>query len=516
MVTQPPARPPRNALLHLLFGAPERIFIFLLAAAVLFVLWSYQRNHDRDGTTILSQSPILPPVTSLDDLKEVVVATRLGVTTYLTEPDGRTVGLDHDLALSFGSTLGKPVRFLVLDNLNQALDAVRTHRAHFAAAAVHVAPELQKDFAFTAPYLKSRPQVVFNRELTQRPASPAELAAKRLGVVPDPVYLAILEKLRAQNPTLSWQSFPRGDVDLELLQKVYDGDMTFALADSNTVAIAQNYYPDLSVAFDLGPEEPIAWAFLKEGSDHLAGNLPAKWSDPIFAAARDFLARLERNGSLGRAVERYFGHVSALGHEDSATFLQKMVSRLPHFAPTFKRAQELTAVDWRLLAAIAYQESHWDNDATSPTGVRGIMMLTADTADRLHVSNRLNPDESISAAARYLQQLKEMVPARIAEPDRTWMALAAYNVGYAHLEDARILAQRNKLNADSWNDLKKMLPLLSLPSVYETTKYGFARGGEPVNFVENVRSYYDILSRFEKPYRPAASLRGGLPNLVGP
>ncbi|MDE2131334.1 MAG: membrane-bound lytic murein transglycosylase MltF [Betaproteobacteria bacterium] len=504
MVTQRSPRTVGHLLLNLFLDRPERAFVTLLALLVAIVLWSYFRTAGRDGAIILSEAPILAPVSNLESVTELVVATRLGPTTYLTQPDGRTVGLEHDLALKFGEYLGKPVRFLVLDNLDQVLKAVSTQRAHLAAAAVHVSPQLSQRFEFTVPYQQSRPQIVFNATTTPAPQNAADLVGKRLGVVPDPVHLAILEKLRTQYPGLTWKAFPRGDVDLDLLQQVFEGRTQYALSDSNTVSIAQNYYPDLGVAFDVGPSEPIAWAF------------PKNTEDPLVQAARNFFGTLNRSGGLARMVELYYGHINALDHEDSSAFLQKMVSRLPHFSPVFKHAQEITTLDWRLIAAMAYQESQWDNEAVSPTGVRGIMMLTADTADRLHVSNRLDPKEAIPAAARYLQQLREMIPVRVPEPDRTWMALASYNVGFAHLEDARILAQRNRLNPDSWSDVKRMLPLLSTPEVYNTTRAGFARGGEPVIFVENVRSYYDILARFEKPYRPLGKTAAGLAQIGSP
>ncbi len=282
MVTQRPHRTLGHFVLRFLLNGPERIFIVALTLMVLVVLWSYQHTVDRDGAAILSQAPILQPVSTLETLGELVVATRLGPTTYLTQPDGRTVGLEHDLALKFGEYLGKPVRFLVLDNMDQVLDAVRSRRAHLAAAAVHVSPQLKQQFDFTLPYQQSRPQVVFNASLTPAPASPSDLVGKRLGVVPDPVHLEILKKLKAQFPALEWQEFPHGDLDLDLLQKVFEGSIQYAISDSNTIAIAQNYYPDLTVAFDLGPDEPIAWAF-----PHGAGL-------PLYQAAKDYLATLDR------------------------------------------------------------------------------------------------------------------------------------------------------------------------------------------------------------------------------
>ena len=126
-----------------------------------------------------------------------------------------------------------------------------------------------------------------------------------------------------------------------------------------------------------------------------------------------------------------------------------------------------------------------------------MMMLTEETADRMKVNNRLDARESILAGAKYLALLKEQMPARITEPDRTWLALAAYNQGFGHLEDARILTQRAGMSPDSWMDVKKWMPLLNRPGYYETLKHGYARGGEAVILVESIRSYYDMLKRLE-------------------
>jgi membrane-bound lytic murein transglycosylase F len=134
------------------------------------------------------------------------------------------------------------------------------------------------------------------------------------------------------------------------------------------------------------------------------------------------------------------------------------------------------------------------------------MMLTSETADRMRVSDRLDARQNILAGARYLVELKETLPARIDEPDRTWLALAAYNLGYGHLEDARVLARRQGLNPDLWVDVKRVLPLLSRYEYYSTAKYGFCRGGEALVLTENIRSYYDILMRFEDPHEPGFGL----------
>lgn len=184
---------------------------------------------------------------------------------------------------------------------------------------------------------------------------------------------------------------------------------------------------------------------------------------------------------------------------DDQAFFERMNERLPHYRAQFVAAEKATDIDWRLLAAIGYQESHWDPLATSPTGVRGLMMLTEETARRMNVSNRLDAGQSIAGGARYFALMHEMVPERVREPDRTRLALAAYNQGYGHLEDARVLAQRRAMNPDQWADVRRTLAMKTDPEIYPTTRLGFARGHEAVKFAERVWHYYGLLCRVEPP-----------------
>jgi membrane-bound lytic murein transglycosylase F len=121
------------------------------------------------------------------------------------------------------------------------------------------------------------------------------------------------------------------------------------------------------------------------------------------------------------------------------------------------------------------------------------MMLTAETAQRVGVRDRNDPRNSILGGARYLRLIRETIPARIEDPDRTWLALAAYNVGYGHLEDARILAQRRGKSPDAWPDVQEALPLLAQERWYARARRGYARGWEPVGFVRNVQTYAELL-----------------------
>ncbi len=431
------------------------------------------------------------PIPPARESRELVVVTRNSPTTYYEDAQGEHAGLEHDLVDLFAKDLGFSVRWIVASQFPDILPTVIQHQAHFAAAGITVTDDRKLRVTFSTPYQTVQEQVIYNTD-TPRPKSFADLIGKRIQVVAGTSYVEHLKQARRKYPELVWEEVSDHETE-ELLQRVAEGETDYAIADSHIALLWQNYYPKIGVAFAVGKPESLAWAFPKDGD---------AW---LYKKSLEFFARVQRDGTLKRLLDRYYGHIERLESADVVGFLEKMNTVLPRYRELFQRAQEETGIDWRLLAAIGYQESKWDPLATSPTGVRGVMMLTEDTADRMGVTDRLDPAQSIRAGAKYFLNLKDMMPARIAEPDRTWLALAAYNVGYGHLEDARILAQRQGMNPDSWVDLKQTLPLLAKQSYHETVKHGFARGGEAVILTENIRTYYDILVRFEKAYKPPFS-----------
>ena len=295
-------------------------------------------------------------------------------------------------------------------------------------------------------------------------------------------------------PTLRWES-RREQIAADLLAEVAAGDLGCTVANEEQLALARNYHPRLDAAFDIAVPSRLAWGFALD-------------SEPdLLVEAQKFLTLSKQDGTLRRLLDRYYGHNERLGPVDAVAFITKTRTVLPRYRHLFEEAATLTGIEWQLLAAVGYQESHWNPLATSPTNVRGMMMLTEDTADRMKVTNRLDARQSIMAGGHYLQILKEQLPLRIDEPDRTWLALAAYNQGSGHLEDARILAKQSGLNPDVWADVKKVMPLLSQPNYYEQLKHGRARGGEAVIFVETVRLHHDILKQMNTREMPQLRLK---------
>jgi membrane-bound lytic murein transglycosylase F len=408
---------------------------------------------------------------------ELIVITRNSATTYYEGPNGPT-GFEYELAKQFADYLGVELHIVIPPNFNDILPLVTLGDAHLAAAGLTVTEKRRGEVRFGPSYHQITPQIVY-RSGSKRPRSPADLTGT-LEVVAGSSHEERLEELRENFPELSWEAQPQQSNE-ELLTLVWQQLIDYTVADSHELAVNRHYYPELKPAFDLDEPQPLAWAF------------PISEDDSLYLAAGTFFKRITDNGTLEQLIERYFGHIETFDYVGTRRYQAHVEQRLPQYLELFVEAADETGMDWRLLAAIGYQESHWDPEAVSPTGVRGLMMLTLDTAKDLGIENRSDPEQSIAGGAEYLASMVKRLPEHISEPDRTWMALAAYNVGLGHLEDARKLTIKNKGDPNRWVDVKKNLPLLSKKKWFQQTRYGYARGREPVRYVENIRTYYDIL-----------------------
>jgi len=414
------------------------------------------------------------------------VVTRNSPATYFQDRNGET-GFEYELVKRFAEDLGVTLQIDTADNLDDLFARLgRPAGPVLAAAGLVTSKSRQLHARFSLPYLEVTPQIVY-RNGQRRPTRPEDLLGKRILVLKGSSHADQLNTLKLEMPEM--MNFEESDAVevVDLLRMVDEGQIDLTLVDSNELAMNQVYFPNVRVAFDLGDARNLSWA-VAPGED-----------DSLLKEVNAFLARVKENGTLQRLKDRYYGHVDVLGYVGAYTFAQHLQQRLPRYEQHFRRAAQNYDVDWRLLAAIGYQESLWQPSATSKTGVRGIMMLTQNTAQAMGVANRLDAKQSIGGGAKYFVLIRDSLPKSIEEPDRTWFALAAYNVGGAHLEDARKLAEAEGLNPNKWLDVKKMLPRLAQKQWYSKTRYGYARGGEPVHFVANIRRYYDILTWVTQP-----------------
>jgi membrane-bound lytic murein transglycosylase F len=408
---------------------------------------------------------------------ELRVVTRNLPSAYYLGASGPQ-GPEFDLASRFAAQLGVRLFIYSVPNVADAMRELELRRAHIAAAGLTRGIRLPQQTGFGPPYQQVREHLIF-RQSDARPRTLTQASAGHIEVVAGSAHAATLEQLRTSHPNLSWVE-NRGAETEELLYRLSRRELDYTIADSNEFAIGRAFHPEIRIAFDLSGGKALAWAVDTRDAS-------------LLKRVTAFYSALRADGTLAAILDAYYAGTERFDYIQSRVFLEHVEARLPQYRHWFREAASQIGVDWRLLAAIGYQESHWNPTATSPTGVRGLMMLTEETARSLSVVDRLDPRASIFGGARYFVTIRNQIPKRILEPDRTWFTLAAYNVGVGHLEDARILTQIHGKNPDSWSDVREHLPLLTQAKWYTRVKRGYARGWEPVRYVENIRSYIDIL-----------------------
>ena len=408
----------------------------------------------------------------------LTMLTRNGASTYYIGPDGAT-GPEVELVREFADYLGVGLEIKAVDSFDKLAGMLESGRGDLIAANLTRTPGREERFNFGPDYQETSTLVVYRRG-NQKPRSFADMVGLKIMVIAGSSYEEALELAKFDLPGLEWE--PRSDIGMEeLLLAVADGAIDITLVDSNIFGLNSHFYPRVATAFSLQATLPQAWAF------------PAGDDDSLARQADTFMQEAREDGRLAALNDAFYAVGKRMDRVGMHQFMGQVRNRLPPLIPIFQEIGNAYEMDWRLLAAIGYQESHWDPQASSYTGVRGLMMLTRRTANQLGVTDRLDPRQSIEGGARYLLKLHSRIPDRIVEPDRTWMALAAYNMGMGHLEDVRIITEKQGGDPDSWAEVNKRLGLLTQETWYRDTRYGYARGYETKQFVENIQSYYETL-----------------------
>ena len=403
------------------------------------------------------------------------IGTNYGLTTYYNGTTGAE-GFEYELASGFAEHLGVELEVFPYYTLNELFPQLANQHVDLIAAGITVTPERRERFRFGPAYQNISQKIVF-KQGNKRPRSASDLTEELL-IIADSSHAETLREFQPFHPQLSWQETEDKDAE-ELIEMVLQDELAYTIVDSNILAVLRRRHPELSIGFTINQEQGVAWALDKSQDDSL------------LAALIEYFGLIQGNGKLAALEDRYFGHIRQFNYVDTREFIRAARSTLPDYRQWFEiHSQDM---DWRLVAAMSYQESHWHPKAKSPTGVRGMMMLTLATAKDLGIASRLDPEQSIRGGAEYFSKLVKRIPDRIQEPDKIWLAMAAYNVGLGHLEDARVLTEKQGGNPDMWIYVKQRLPQLRQKKYYKTTRYGYARGDEAVTYVDNIRRYYDTL-----------------------
>lgn len=444
---------------------------FIVAALVLWGILDLLLFHDR----------VRPGLQAIEDSGTLVIATVPGPTTYYEGREGPT-GYEYELTKALAKDLGVKAEYRLFSSVPDVLLALKEGRAHIAAAGLTVTPAREALYAFSPSYQSVKEIVVCNRD-GPRLKKLTDLAERELVVPAGTSYAERLAELREKSVAekaefITWRE--SNETTEALFAQIADDDIGCTVADTPIFKVNRRLYPELRAALDLTPQSKIAWAYAKEAV-------------ALGAYLEEWFEKKKKAGLIERLDHRFFDYFPEFDYVDISRFRRDIEEKLPDYRGDLEDAADDYGLPWHLLAAISYQESRWNPEARSPTGVRGFMMLTLATAEEVGVEDRLDPEESIEGGAKYFAELIERIPEDVKGTDRYWFALAAYNMGMGHLYDARLLAERRGLNKSSWTDLREVLPLLMDPKYYKSLRHGYARGREAQRYVSQVRSYLHIL-----------------------
>lgn len=431
-----------------------------------------------------SYSSVHTTKTYLDTIKrkkQLNVVLLNAPSAYYIGTDGPQ-GFEYDLLNAYAQHLGVDLNITTANTIKEAIELSKNPNIHITSAALAKTKEREKTFNFGPSYFEVQEQVICNRGMLGKNNFPRDiesLASLRISVGDDTSYSETIHSLQSQGYDIN-VTFTSEYSTEELLAQVATNEIDCTIADSNIYALNLRYYPEIVSAFTISEREQLAWV-LAPDSKELAADMYA-WFNGF-----------NQDGSMAQLKDHYYSDMQFFDYYDTTVFYKRIEVRLPKYQHLFVEAGEKHSLPWTLLAAISYQESYWNPNSISFTGVKGLMMLTLQTAKILEIENRTDPKQSILGGTRHLKKMLELLPKEVEGENRLKFALAAYNIGLGHVTDAQALAKRLGLNENIWTDLKRALPLLSKKKYNQTLKYGYARGEEPVKYVDSIYVLKDIL-----------------------
>ena len=442
-------------------------FLALLISISFLILLMFQLDDQNQLSKIAQSGELRVSTTNTED-------------TYFLQKNN-AAGFEYELVTAFAKHLGVELKLNIRHNQRQLELDLLSRDSHISIPGRSLNTPEDNTFQQSVSYTNNQTVIVYRQTQGKKyPRNIEQIIDRSVIVASNSPQESRLYEQQKIHPQLQWDS-AANLTTYEILQLILNKEIDIAVISHSDFQSVGPFFPGLKIAFELGEAQPVRW---------LVANKPDK---SLLNAVNQYLSSATAKSEIAILEKKYYSNSNPLNFFDTIAFKNDFNNRLPSIERYFKQAAKETNIDWQLLAAIAYQESHWNPKAVSSTRVKGIMMLTKAAAKEVNVTDRTDPKQSIFGGAQYLNIVKKKIPARITDPDRTFLALAGYNTGFGHLEDARILTKRAGLNPDLWEDVRRHLPLLTKPKYYNTVKHGYARGYEPVNYVKNIRQYLTIL-----------------------
>ena len=394
---------------------------------------------------------------------------------------GRRMGFEYELLLDLGKQLGVQVEFVVASDIDEAFSKLEEGRVDLIAMNVQQNSERENFVTFTEAIGSMSTVLVGREKLTSWDTLGMDTVVVRKGAV----YKSQLEQIK-DSLDLDFTILEVQDHEEILLDRVYEQELRWTVAEKNVAQTNATYYDELQLGLEVSKEEPVTWA-LRSTSPNL------------LQAVNSWLAE-KKKVFIPRTYSRYFLNSKNQYERATNTYSSLGGNRISVYDEIIQKNAQTLGWDWRLLAALVYKESRFDTTALSYAGAQGLLQLMPVTVERFGVTNPNDPIESLQGGVKYLQYLDKFWMERVPETnERIKFILASYNIGQGHVEDAWRLTLKYRKNTQSWQEVSNFLNLKSDPKYYRdaVVKSGYAKGHIAVNYVRDVlalfQSYKDLV-----------------------
>jgi len=465
---------------------------FILTAAIVFSA-CYSCNQKIEKT--FSDSP------EVDfDLHAIV---KRGYLTALVDNNsisyfiykGQPMGYEYELLRNLAKHLHVDLKIKVISGVERAIDQLNKGNGDIIAFPLTVNKKRKKLVTFTKPHFNTYQVLVQRkpdnwRKLSQAQINaalirnPVDLVGKEVHVIKGTSHETRLENLSEEigGDIIIKRDTLIAESESEI-QKVVSGEIDYAIADHSMARVNATYYPNIDVNTVLSMPQQIAWAVRKNSTE-------------LEKVINTWLTTIKKKDTFMVIYNRYYKspRTSLLRmRSDYSSF--GSTEKLSHYDDLIKKGSEKLQWDWRLLAALIYQESKFRAQDESWSGARGLMQLMPQTAKRFGAHDPDIPEQNIKAGVNYLRYLDRYWTKRIPDyNERLKFVLASYNAGLSHIIDAAKLAHKYGKNDTIWDEnVEDLLLKKSDPKFYRDpmVKAGYCKCEEPVNYVRDIHERYE-------------------------
>jgi len=478
-----------------------KILSYIIPISLIFIMSCGNAGNElcncEDDFSDLAIKPVEVDLAQIKENGTLRAITSYSSTSYFLYR-GQPMGYEYELLKRLADHLNLDLKIIIANDLDSMLAALNRGEADIIAHGLTITSSRKEKVDFTEPHLTTRQVLVQRKPENWRQMklhnieaamirSPLDLIGKEVHVRTATAYYDRLININEEiGDEINITPIEGNLTTDEIIRKVADGEIKYTVSDKNIASVNQTYYPDLDIDTELSLPTRIAWA-VRKTSPELLKNI------------NEWIVDIKANPDYYAIYNRYFKNKKAVKRRVKSEFYSKAGGRISRFDELIQQHSAELGWDWRLLASQIYQESRFQPKAESWAGAKGLMQVLPTTAKDYNITNLNDPEKSLIAGVSYLKYLQEKWAVIPDSVQRIKFMLASYNVGPAHVDDARRLTEKYGKDPDVYDDnVEEYLLLKSKPTYYrdEVVKYGYCRGREPFQYVRQIFERYDHYEKF--------------------